>query len=270
MTSGIFHPPLNASILQPAGGSAPYHADAVHWDGTSYLGNATLASGQHNKLSFAVWFNPLGQPPAEKIGGFCIIDPESFNFGYFESDSYADTTPGYGGMQFTLIDVDGSTYLATGNTRNSAVIPQYNIWYVYMVSANCSTNLGPVMHYLGDLNITNEGNGVTNEGGPSAVIQGNGVPIRIGTADPNGDQTLDMANLMIWYGTAIDWTVEANRRKIIDAGGKPVDPAEAVLAFGTPTVMLTGDATAFQTNEGSGGSFSLTGSLTNASTSPSD
>jgi hypothetical protein len=79
-----------------------------------------------------------------------------------------------------------------------------------------------------------------------------------------------MANFMMWYGQAIDWSVEANRRFIIDASGKAVDPALAIAHFGTPTIALIGDATAFQTNQGTGGAFSLSGSLTNASSSPSD
>ncbi len=266
MTSGIFHPPLNASIIVPAGGSAPYAADAVHWDGTSYLGNATLSCGSHNKISLALWFKA---PFGTGVAGFWITDPDEFNFTYVEGDMW--NSPGdHGGMNFSFIDVNNTTYLATANSRTDVDPPAIGIWYCYMASADCSTNLGAVLSFLDDANISDEGHGTTNEGSPGAVIQGNGSPMHIGIADAGGNDPFDMANLLVWYGTAIDWTVEANRRKVIDADGKPVDPAEAVLAFGMPTVMMTGDATAFQTNQGSGGSFSLTGSLTNASTSPSD
>lgn len=61
-----------------------------------------------------------------------------------------------------------------------------------------------------------------------------------------------------------------DRRNFIDADGKPVAPTVAIAAYGTPTVALIGNASAFLTNQGTGGAFTLTGSLTNAATSPSD
>lgn len=71
-------------------------------------------------------------------------------------------------------------------------------------------------------------------------------------------------------GAFVDLTVEANRRKFIDVSGKPVDPAEAVAAFGNPAIMFSGNATEFVTNQGTGGAFVVTGAITDASTSPSD
>jgi hypothetical protein len=78
-----------------------------------------------------------------------------------------------------------------------------------------------------------------------------------------------------WYfapGQFLDLSIEANRLKFIDVGGKPVDlGANGETPTGTaPAVFFSGDATGFATNKGTGGAFSLTGSLTNASTSPSD
>ena len=63
---------------------------------------------------------------------------------------------------------------------------------------------------------------------------------------------------------------EATRRLFIDADGKPVDPAIATAALGVPAVLFSGDASTFGAKQGTGGAFTLTGTLTDATTSPSD
>jgi hypothetical protein len=64
---------------------------------------------------------------------------------------------------------------------------------------------------------------------------------------------------------------EVSRRLFIDANGKPVDPATATSSLGAAgTILLSGGASMFATNQGSGGAFTLTGIVTDASTSPSD
>lgn len=65
-----------------------------------------------------------------------------------------------------------------------------------------------------------------------------------------------------------DLSVEANRRKFIDASKKPVDPVNFPAGA---LVLLTGDASSFATNQGVGGAFTLVGdAFTDAATSPSD
>ena len=70
----------------------------------------------------------------------------------------------------------------------------------------------------------------------------------------------------------LDISIESNRRKFIDASGKPVDlGSDGSTPTGTsPIVYLNGDSTNFETNQGTGGNFSVTGSLTDCSTSPTD
>lgn len=93
------------------------------------------------------------------------------------------------------------------------------------------------------------------------------VPYQLATG-PFSDE-FDVADFFFAVDVDVDLTNAANIAKFI-SGGKPVDPATAVAAFGTPAVLFSGNASTFGTNQGSGGSFTLTGSLTNASSSPSD
>ncbi len=97
----------------------------------------------------------------------------------------------------------------------------------------------------------------------------------VGASDADDPSTVaDFADWQIYPGVSIvqsDGTInEVDRRNFINASGKPVDPAVAVAAYGTPPFLFSGDASTFATNLGTGGAFTLTGTLTNASTSPSD
>jgi hypothetical protein len=77
-----------------------------------------------------------------------------------------------------------------------------------------------------------------------------------------------------WFapGIYIDFSIAANRRKFIDAAGKPVFlGADGSLPTGTaPILYLNGDSTDFQTNRGTGGDFTVNGALTDCADSPSD
>jgi hypothetical protein len=72
---------------------------------------------------------------------------------------------------------------------------------------------------------------------------------------------VDLADLQVWVDIAPDMTDTANVEKLVK-NGKPVDPAVAALAFGTQTLLFSGDAAGFPTNQGSGGTFTLTGTPT--------
>lgn len=97
-------------------------------------------------------------------------------------------------------------------------------------------------------------------------------------ASGNGSFKLDscLAELYFAPGQYLDISIASNRRKFISASGKPVHlGTDGSLPTGTaPIVYLhldDGDAVAnFATNRGTGGDFTITGTLDTASTSPSD
>ena len=93
-----------------------------------------------------------------------------------------------------------------------------------------------------------------------------------------GGSKLDADIADIYFNTDeyLDLSSSANRRKFIDAAGKPVGLGlTGQLPTGSqPTLFLSlasdAAASAFATNKGSGGNLSITGALALASTSPSD
>lgn len=88
--------------------------------------------------------------------------------------------------------------------------------------------------------------------------------------------TACLAELYFAEGQYLDLSVTANRRKFISSGGKPVYlGTTGLLPTGTAPIVFQhlDDAEApadFATNRGTGGNFSITGTLTTGSTSPSD
>ena len=91
----------------------------------------------------------------------------------------------------------------------------------------------------------------------------------------NGANIIDGDLAEFWWadGQFLDFSDVNNRRKFIDASGKPVDlGANGETPTGqSPAIFFSGNAANFATNLGTGGGVAVTGgSLTNASTSPSD
>lgn len=91
-----------------------------------------------------------------------------------------------------------------------------------------------------------------------------------------GKLDADIADLYINFGETLDISSASNRAKFLSNAGKPVDLGDdGSWPTGTsPIVFLklaNGAAVStFATNKGTGGGFAITGTLTEASTSPSD
>lgn len=82
----------------------------------------------------------------------------------------------------------------------------------------------------------------------------------------------DISQFRLWEAAAPNLTVEANRRFLFDASNNPAPFANAVAAYGTPLISYTGNANAWNSgvNEGSGNSFTMTGTVTNIGASIDD
>ncbi len=81
---------------------------------------------------------------------------------------------------------------------------------------------------------------------------------------------MDMAHVWMAAGQFIDFSVQANREKFRSPTGHPVYlGADGSLPTGTaPTMYFRGGGNSFATNRGSGGTFTLTGTVYDASSGP--
>lgn len=104
-------------------------------------------------------------------------------------------------------------------------------------------------------------------------IDYNAANVMIGARPTSGTVKLDGELTEVWFSTTyIDLSSSTNMQKFRKSNGKPAflgSTGQRPMGS-TPIVYLKGPASSFATNLGSGGSFSVTGTLTDASTSPSD
>lgn len=154
--------------------------------------------------------------------------------------------------------------------NSTATYTVSSAWKTVLVSWNLAT--GAAHMYEFDTNILAGSPTLTNDN----IDYIGGTDFAIGAA-VGGNNKWNGALAEIWFDDSyIDFSVEANRRKFISATGRPVDlGSDGSLPTGSaPLIYLHLDdgeaANNFVTNAGTGGGFTLTGSLDTASSSPTD
>lgn len=241
------------------GGGSAYTASAVHFDGAnSSLSNASVSCTDGPDFSLSFWYKAGAS--ADKI--VFVSDPNNFetHFVFGEGDFLIQVADGTGdGIKFGIIP-------------NS--LPAINLWHHVLFSVETNHPAGEKIAalYVDDIAVPFS----VNDLDPSFVTAINGEEFILGTPVGHGDGlTGDVADFWLATGqsllTGAD-IAQATRRKFISAAGKPVYlGADGSTPTGVaPPIFLSGNGTDFRTNRGTGGAFTLTGTLTNASTSPSD
>jgi hypothetical protein len=89
-----------------------------------------------------------------------------------------------------------------------------------------------------------------------------------------GASLLNASLADVWFGigAALDLSVTANRRMFIDANARPVPRADraSIVVATHPIAAFEAPASAFATNVGDGGNYTVTGALTDANDRPGD
>ncbi len=260
ITSSLLLPRKSRAWTHGGGGGGGYVAPAVHFDGNALLTCDSPTGSDSPYMNFSCWANSqyiAPTPPSVRqaisffqvnkntAGSTAFVHPNGLMEWDFQPDNvgskfaFADTTAGF----VTL-----------------------NIWHNLLFNVDCSSDPPILNAYLDDAPIS------------FADFLSGGLPFNLDTFNNNGfvmpdpffgniiPPIQDMADFWISTTAPLDFTVEANRRKFISATGKPVDPS----GFPAAAFLFSGDATTFPVNQGTGGPFTLTGTLTNAPTSPSD
>ncbi len=253
----IWRPP--GLTIKPAGGAAPYHASAVHSD-NAFLENATWNPiATTNVYSYSWWFKIAAQAAtfqqvfasnqvgsAENYGA--VNDP---NAGYDLELNFADSTYN----SFLQYDIDPGTIAA-------------DTWHHVLVSVQTNLSAGnkKLAVYVDRVRQT----GTVIDGSPSFVMNFNNVTMSV----MGYDALTFVGNFAdMWFAPGVSLLdgsgaiPVATLNQFIDVSGKPANPT------GFPaggSILLSGNKDTFPVNQLSGGAFTLTGTLTNASTSPSD
>jgi hypothetical protein len=251
---------LAASVNAAGGDTVPYVAKAVHFNGSTYLANLdglTVADSQTGSFSF--W---LKDAPLNAVV-FFVENTLSTPLNCFGLDFESGQLVFTGEDDVTAQDGFARRW-ATDAMYVDDILPG---WHHFVGGFDASVAPARSALYVDRVLV-------------SEVLQfPNGVPFTmpllgikagLGALETGGSPfTGDMAD--VWMSTEnilsdTDSISETMLNKFITIDGKPVNPTNFPAGF----ALFSGDADTFGTNQGSGGAFTLTGTLTNEATSPSD
>lgn len=231
---------------------APYTASAVRFDGATILNNAALVATDNSFVSMSYWIKTTvagsnQQPIFGTTGGVFI-------------ESYQQlAAPGHFNVE---VDVHGGGTVAL----ESNVAQTLGTWVNVIVSME-TTGTGRAKLYANDVDVTN----LFLDSALVPLFNGQRFVFGASPSDFGGPPpflSADMADVWIAPGVSLlnvaGVIPEPTRRLFINSAGGPVNPT----GFPASAILFSGDATAFATNQGSGGAFTTTGTLTNAPTSP--
>ncbi len=230
----------------------PYLTGAVHFNGSTFLvrGAALTGWGTPSKFTMALW---------SKLSS--CVDGISSDANFFTQGTTADN-----GNKYVNVNVAGTYFDSFGVGLITSTLWQCLLISLDLTVAGASVkrlyiNNGDVL-VPGD---TSEGFTTTIAAGSNFWVGQDGFAVKI---------TGDLADYRLWLGSALDFSVLNNRRLFIRSNGKPADPVAAQTLLGTPIVKfmatVASPVATFSVNGGSGGAFTTTGTLTAASTSPTD
>ncbi len=233
----------------------PYVANAVDFDGSSdnIERGADLTGVADGKLgTLSMWLRTDGGNGIQ-LNIIRTLDPRNFRFHRSSDNTFRLRIRN--AADATRIQVDSSSAF----TASSA-------WIHVLAAWDANT---PEAHLFID--------GVNDEAGGSTEIDDTldytngdwGIGASVGGANRyNGC----IAELYLNLSEFVDITQASERAKFRDDSGRPIDlGSDGSTPTGTAAIVyLNGDSTNFQTNQGTGGNFSVTGSLTDCSTSPTD
>jgi hypothetical protein len=232
-------------------GNGGYIAKAVHFDGVTWLyGN--LIGTDSPVLTFSGWV---------KADLSAVTHPVNF----FDLDTTGDeygvsvVAPSNFRINQAWYDAISDYYVQAVGVNGSWINSSWNHVFGY-VDAGRAAGSKIIKTFLNGVDVT----GTKSDTNPAFDIRLSDVNMAFpdNTDDyPNPQLIGDMAD---WYIAPVYVTDIAVFRDPVT--GKPKDPD------GFPAgaiVLFSGDAASFPINKGTGGAFALTGSLTNASSSPS-
>lgn len=262
-------------ILQPysvSSSGGAYTAGAVHFDGSTYLQRGATLTGVAAAAggSGSFWVKVAAVADLAAPAGICIntVGNAAFAPVLMTLQSVDSVHIQFFGSVFNQSAASGVREFDFETTATD--FPGAATWVNILWSTKTDLSAGSKIAqvYFNDVGSTviidydADASFNTDWGGADVT------DVSIPDFNPGQRYTGDMADFQYRPGTYIDFSISSNRRNFITAGGAPVDPATAAAAHGTAAVLFQGGSSTFATNAGTGGTFTLTGSLTDAATHP--
>lgn len=257
------HHRMLASYAPAAAGGA-FTVDAADFDGTDLLdrgGNLTsIADSKTGILS--MWVRRDQTASAETLFvTWASAAANIIQFSILASGSSSQTQ-----LRLRMTDGNDVTFNSSSGLTSTAT------WYHLLLSWQLASS-SVFQEYIDDVDASGTPSGAAD----LAVDYDAADSCRV-CDDRFASTSFDgcVAELYFAPGQYLDFSVEANRRKFIDASGKPVDlGSDGSTPTGSQPILYLhlDDAEAvanFATNAGTGGNFTITGTLATCASSPSD
>lgn len=237
-------------LVSPFTFAVPYTTTAIDHDGSTNYGNWSVSNiaPDGRKGTVVVSFR------RDAIGSKYILDANGFSVQWDTLNKF----------RINAITSGGGTLISRSST------PAYSttgVWHTAAASWNLDAG-GAVFHmWIDDADATSSGN--LNAG---VIDYDRGVNWTF-SSQSDGSHSAKQSGCLaefLFHDDFIDLSVEANRRKVMDAAGKPVNKGtDGSLVFGVqPRIYLkNGDASV---NTGSAPSATFNGTKTTCSNSPTD
>lgn len=228
----------------PGGGGS-----AIHLGNSAYLRCSSLSCTDNGFFSFSMWEKGLlNTANASKV--MFAVNP---------AVNYNNAMTNGGSNNLVMAFNNAGNYYDRFWTGLNAYDASAYAHLLFCVDLNHAVGAKISALYVNDTLVSSSS---LYEDGVSFNTVFNGQVFSLGT-DGGYSPAVDLADVWIAPGVNLlsGTTIpEATRRQFINADLTPTDPA----GFPTSAILFTGGASTFPTNLGTGGSFTLTGSLTDA------
>lgn len=255
----------SAANIGAGGGGGGYVAKAVQLDGGTWLNLDAFPGADSQHITTVAWF--VMPTPGEGVSSMTL--PFDWDAAHTEWLTIYFSADGSMEGQIENI-VDGhSTGILLEKYAPAGSYVFDDAWHSLAMAIDVSQ--GPGADKIWQLYIDDLPFATTIQHVPDAyTFPFNGASVSI-TDDPADTSLLtgSVADMQIFVGQFIDLDNVTNRRNFVTADNKPVDPSVAAGAYGAPTLLFSGNAASW-TSQAAAQGFAITGSLTNATTSPSD
>jgi hypothetical protein len=278
---------LNRSLLGAAdtggGGGGDYVAGAVNFDGATTLWTRSFVGSPSSVGTFFHWLKAASTPSIlSTIANFSDTGTQPAPHATLpKTDGYnpANFYVGSGGQPFYQFQQNGLTGFDNDLGVSEHADVETGDWQLVAYSWNVNAAAGSRTYQI-------LRNGVLRtvvidwEDGAAFQIDWSVADFVIGSDGWQNNGLVyslsepfigDFSDLYLDVSRAVDLSDPAIVAKII-SNGKPVDQgADGSLLTGSrPLIYLSGDSTTYMNNKGSAGNFAVEGTMTNATTSPSD
>lgn len=239
-----------------AGGSAVSGVNAVNFDVNTWLSKSGAFTGavESNKFTMSFWIKKDTSTAAKFVMQLAS--------GFFSLQIDANA------IDIHLLGRDNTSSLLL-DVQAVGAVPDSATWYNILISMDLS-DTGKRDIFVNDVSKSLTVNTYVS----GNIDFDNTNTTFIGAASGSGSLPIlsDMAEFWFEDDLFTDFSVEANRRKYIDASGKPVSlGSNGSAPNGTsPLIFQSGSTATWHTNKGTGGGLTENGTLTTATTSPSD